>query len=94
MRPLLTVLFGLVHGFGFASVLMEIGLPTERLAVALLGFNVGVEIGQLAVVALLWLAGRALAPRLPEARRGLALEAASAALCALGVYWFVERAFA
>jgi hypothetical protein len=44
-------LFGLVHGFGFASVLMDLGLPQGSLVLALVGFNLGVEIGQLALVA-------------------------------------------
>ncbi len=57
LRPLLTVLFGLIHGFGFASVLMQIGLPTDRLVPTLLGFNIGVEIGQLGIVAALWIVG-------------------------------------
>jgi hypothetical protein len=63
-RWLLTFGFGLVHGFGFASVLREIGLPPRGLVLSLLSFNVGVELGQLAIVAamapLLWLltAGR------------------------------------
>ena len=50
-RWLLTFAFGLVHGFGFASVLREIGLPQRGLLVSLVSFNVGVELGQLAVVA-------------------------------------------
>jgi hypothetical protein len=45
--------FGLIHGFGFASVLIDLNLPTDTLAVSLVGFNLGVEIGQLAVVAAL-----------------------------------------
>jgi hydrogenase/urease accessory protein HupE len=49
----ITFLFGLVHGFGFASVLREISLPRAELPLALLSFNLGVEAGQLAVVALL-----------------------------------------
>jgi hypothetical protein len=44
--------FGLVHGFGFASVLADLGLPRGALALSLAGFNVGVEIGQLSVVLL------------------------------------------
>jgi len=43
--------FGLIHGFGFASVLVELGLPADALVVSLLGFNAGVELGQLAIVA-------------------------------------------
>ena len=94
IRPALTVLFGLVHGFGFAGVLLEIGLPRERLLAALLGFNLGVELGQLAFVAafaaLAWCARR-IAPVLvsPPAR-----EAATAALCGVGLYWFVARGYA
>ena len=44
--------FGLIHGFGFASVLGDLGLPQNALALSLLGFNLGVEIGQLAIVAM------------------------------------------
>jgi len=51
-RFLLTFLFGLMHGFGFASVLKEVGLPRRGLLLSLLSFNVGVELGQLVVVAL------------------------------------------
>jgi hypothetical protein len=43
--------FGLIHGFGFASVLAELGLPTDALVLSLLGFNLGVELGQMAIVA-------------------------------------------
>ncbi len=95
MRPLLTLVFGLVHGFGFASVLMAIGLPADRLASSLFGFNLGVEIGQLAIVAALWLAGLVLARRVAGlAQPRLVSDALSAALCALGLFWFVSRALA
>lgn len=61
-RWLVTFGFGLVHGFGFASVLKEIGLPASGVVLSLVSFNVGVEVGQLAVVALvapmLWLLAR------------------------------------
>ena len=50
-RWLVAFSFGLIHGFGFASVLTELGLPQEALALSLLGFNLGVEAGQLAIVA-------------------------------------------
>lgn len=53
-RSALAFAFGLVHGFGFAGVLADMTLPTSRLAPALLGFNIGVEIGQLGVVAMIW----------------------------------------
>lgn len=50
-RWVVAFVFGLIHGFGFASVLVDLGLPQGALALALLGFNVGVELGQLAIVA-------------------------------------------
>ena len=52
LRWQIAFLFGLIHGFGFASVLADLGLPSDQLASALLGFNLGVEFGQLAIVAL------------------------------------------
>ncbi|HLY37909.1 MAG TPA: HupE/UreJ family protein, partial [Candidatus Binatia bacterium] len=81
-------LFGLVHGFGFAGVLADAGLDTARLARALLGFNGGVELGQLAAVVLVW-------PLLHAAarRRLAAAEIGSAAIAGLGVFWFVSRAY-
>ena len=54
LRVAIAFAFGLVHGFGFAGVLVEISLPTGRLVPALLGFNLGVEVGQLVLVAALW----------------------------------------
>jgi hypothetical protein len=73
--------------------LTEAGLPPERLWQALLGFNVGVEIGQLAVVALIWPPLRWLAAR--RERLWLAtVEWGSAAVLAVGIYWFVVRTYA
>lgn len=88
-RALLTLLLGLIHGFGFAGVLAEIGLPRDALALALLCFNGGVELGQAAVAAaalplLLWLR------RWPGwDRKGV--PAASIAVALAGLYWLVER---
>ena len=50
----MTFAFGLVHGFGFASALQEIGLPPNALVPALAAFNIGVEIGQIVIVALVF----------------------------------------
>ncbi len=86
--------FGLVHGFGFAGALQEIGLPDERLVPALLGFNLGVEAGQLAVVALALAAAAPLRRLLPAGLLVPAAQGAAAALCGLGTFWFVSRAFA
>jgi hypothetical protein len=57
---LVAFLFGLVHGLGFAGALAEIGLPQNHLATALLTFNIGVEIGQLLAVGVVWAAWRVL----------------------------------
>lgn len=93
VRAAIAFAFGLVHGFGFAGVLAEMELPRDRLIPALVGFNVGVELGQLAVVALLWPLLRWLA-RFREGRvERLVAEAASAAICGLGLFWFLTRAF-
>ncbi len=91
LRAAVAFAFGLVHGFGFAGVLAAFELPAARLVPALFGFNVGVEIGQLAVVVLVWPLLRALA-RLGEGRPArLVAEVASAGICGLGVYWFLTR---
>ena len=94
LRAAVAFAFGLVHGFGFAGVLAELELPAQQLAAALFGFNAGVEIGQLAVVACLWPCLRALAR--PAGGRPLELvaETASAAICGFGVFLFVTRSFA
>ncbi len=83
-RLLVAGVFGLVHGFAFAGGLTQLGLARDRLVPALCGFNAGVELGQLAVLAVVWpLVRRAPCP---------VLRAASAAAVAAGSYWFVSRA--
>jgi hydrogenase/urease accessory protein HupE len=84
--------FGLVHGFGFASVLKEFGLPLTALGWSLFSFNVGVEIGQLAIVLAVALLLRAVERRAPAAARRLVM-AGSVIVIAAGTYWFVERVF-
>jgi len=91
LRWAVAFLFGLVHGFGFAAVLMEARLPTVRLVPALFGFNAGVELGQLGVVALVWPAIRVVQVR--RALYGAVIETGSAAVLALGLFWFVSRAY-
>jgi hypothetical protein len=90
-RIAMALLFGLIHGFGFAGALVDLRLPTERLATALFGFNVGVELGQLVVIAAVWPLLRIVA-RWPVAVRW-AHEGLAAGLCGLGVFWFVARSF-
>jgi hypothetical protein len=93
LRAAVAFVFGLVHGFGFAGVLAEMELPTARLAPALFGFNVGVELGQLAAVALVWPALAAVARASPQRWGPRIAEAGSAAICGLGLFWFLTRAF-
>ncbi|UCE84859.1 MAG: HupE/UreJ family protein [Deltaproteobacteria bacterium] len=93
LRAAVAFSFGLVHGFGFAGVLAELELPAERLASALLGFNLGVELGQLAVLALVFpLLLLAASWREGRAHRGF-VELGSSAICGLGLFWFVTRAY-
>ncbi|MEQ8860003.1 MAG: HupE/UreJ family protein [Pseudomonadales bacterium] len=82
--------FGLLHGFGFAGALADIGLPREQLALSLLLFNLGIEAGQLAVIAVLlageWAARRAAAGFVPLAERGFTV----AMGCVAG-FWTIDR---
>jgi hypothetical protein len=94
LRMLITLVFGLIHGFGFAADLLELQLPPERLAELLVGFNLGVEIGQLTLVigaTLLVVLLRKLRLALP---RPIVVDVASAFLVGLGVFWYVSRSYA
>ncbi|HSH99174.1 MAG TPA: HupE/UreJ family protein [Reyranella sp.] len=87
-RWLVAALFGLVHGLGFASALTELGLPQDALVRALVGFNLGVELGQLAFVAVvmpavIWLARPGRVPQLPRAL--------SMMVAAMGAVWLADR---
>ncbi|MDG2501794.1 MAG: HupE/UreJ family protein [Porticoccaceae bacterium] len=93
MRPVLSLIFGLIHGFGFAQVLTEIGLPSNQLWPALFGFNLGVELGQLIIVALAWLAVNWLPKFIRAKKSAVVLDIASALLCSLGLYWFIARSY-
>lgn len=90
-RWLVALGFGLVHGFGFASVLHEIGLPTYGYVSALLAFNVGVELGQVAVVSACLPILLALARRDPARFELWGVRAASFAIGVAGVFWFLSR---
>ncbi len=87
---LLAFSFGLVHGFGFASVLNDLGLPRDALAISLAGFNIGVELGQLTVV----LVVVPLIFLLRERRfyRPAILVGGSSAIAAVAALWFLQRA--
>jgi hypothetical protein len=94
LRILITLVFGLIHGFGFAADLLELQLPPERLAELLVGFNVGVEIGQLILVTGATLLVVILAKYKFTLPRPLVVDVASSFLVGLGVYWFVSRSYA
>jgi hypothetical protein len=83
--------FGLIHGFGFATVLGGLQLPQGALVLALLAFNVGVELGQLAIVAAFL--PLAFVLRSGDFYRRVVLQGGSWAIAGLAAVWFVERAF-
>ena len=89
-RWMVTFFFGLVHGFGFASVLLDLGLPSKGLIASLLAFNVGVELGQIAIVAVLFpaifLIGR-------TQHRQKMVSSVSAIVFLFGMGWLIERIF-
>jgi hydrogenase/urease accessory protein HupE len=91
-----TFAFGFIHGFGFAGALREIGLPTNAVAAALAAFNIGVEIGQVAIVSIVvpalialdWLMA---IDRVKPVRAANLVYALSALIAVLGGYWFLTR---
>jgi hydrogenase/urease accessory protein HupE len=92
LRAWAALVFGLVHGFGFANVLREFGLPDEALGWSLFSFNFGVEIGQLVIV----LAVASLLALIRKRSEPLGYRVAyagSLVVIAAGAYWFVERVF-
>jgi HupE/UreJ protein len=93
LRIVVTIVFGLIHGFGFAADLLELRLPSGQLFSILLGFNLGVEIGQLTLV-LAALGAVALLRRAKLALpRPIVVDTVSAGLVGLGVYWFIGRSY-
>jgi hypothetical protein len=83
--------FGLLHGFGFANVLTDLGLPPGTLALALVGFNLGVEAGQLAIVGAFLPMAYLLRNTLVYRR--LVFGGGSLAIAVVGALWLIERAF-
>jgi len=94
LRMVITLVFGLIHGFGFAADLLQMQIPTLRLAELLVGFNLGVEIGQLTLV----LAATLLVVGLSKVElalpRPIVVDVSAAFLVGLGVFWFVSRSYA
>ena len=83
--------FGLIHGFGFASVLADLGLPQESLLIALVAFNVGVELGQLAIVSVFLPIAYSL--RTTGVYQRLLVVYGSALIALIASIWLVQRAF-
>lgn len=89
-RPWLAFGFGLIHGFGFAGVLAEVSLPRETLGWALAAFNIGVEMGQAAIVLIAAPTLALLAQWRPRFGQRLVFNG-SLAVAAMGAFWFVQR---
>jgi len=94
IRLIVTLVFGLIHGFGFAADLLESRLPTEKLAEILVGFNLGVEAGQLSIVILLTSVLFLLRRVRWTLPRPITVDASASGLVAIGTYWFILRSFA
>ena len=94
LRMVVTTIFGLIHGFGFAADLLEAKLPPEKLAQILFGFNIGVEVGQLTIV--LAVSGAVVLARQFKLAtpRPITVDILGSALIAEGVAWFLSRSFA
>jgi hydrogenase/urease accessory protein HupE len=90
VRAWIALFFGLVHGFGFASVLREIGLPARALGISLFSFNLGVEIGQAVIVVIVASVLAFLRARSPARARQL-VSVGSVVVMLAGAYWFVQR---
>jgi uncharacterized membrane protein len=94
VRLVVTLIFGLIHGFAFANDLIEMHLPRDSLAELLFGFNLGVETGQLLVVGLLAGTAHLLARTRLALPRPLVVDVIASGLVCLGVTWMVTRNFA
>ena len=93
LRMVITLVFGLIHGFGFAAGLLELQIPPGRLAEMLVGFNIGVEIGQLTLVLGVTLLVWGLSKIKWTVPRPIFVDFASAFLVAEGLFWYVSRSF-
>jgi hypothetical protein len=93
LRMVITLVFGLIHGFGFAAGLLELQIPPGRLAELLVGFNLGVECGQLTLVVGVSLIVVLLVKMKKTLPRPIVVDVCSAFLIGLGLYWFLSRAY-
>lgn len=92
MRAWIAFGFGFIHGFGFANVLREMDLPRAALGWSLFSFNLGVEIGQIAVVVVVASALAAVRARSEAAGRRI-VYAGSIGVILAGAFWFIQRVF-
>jgi hydrogenase/urease accessory protein HupE len=92
VRAWVAFFFGLVHGFGFAEVLREFGLPPQALGWSLFSFNLGVEIGQVCIVVVVALLLTALRSRNQALARRVTIIGSVGVILA-GCYWFIQRVF-
>ncbi|MEO8722626.1 MAG: HupE/UreJ family protein [Sphingobium sp.] len=93
LRLVVTLVFGLIHGFGFAADLLNEKIPTAKLAELLVGFNLGVEVGQLTVVSVLTLAVVGLRKMRLALPRPIVVDVFASGLVLIGTYWFIGRSF-
>lgn len=91
-RMLMVFVFGLIHGMGFAGALSELGMPSYAFATALISFNIGVELGQLTIILLMYfLVGRLFAQKLWY--RPAIVIPSSYLIAIIAGYWTIERIF-
>ncbi|MDB0054393.1 HupE/UreJ family protein, partial [Candidatus Pelagibacter sp.] len=92
IRPYVIFFFGLLHGLGFAGILNEIGVADRSFIVSLISFNIGVELGQIAVIILSYIF-IALAFQKKKWYRNLVTRPLSIIIALVGFYWFIQRLF-
>ena len=83
-------LFGLIHGLGFASVLTEFGMPAHSFFTALISFNIGVELGQLAIIFVAFLSVGFLFRKKSWYRASISIPC-SLLISTIAIYWFIQR---
>lgn len=91
-RLIIVFAFGLIHGLGFAGILSDLGLPKKEFFNALISFNVGVELGQLAIILLAWFLFAKWVNQKPWYRKRIVIPI-SLAIAAVALYWTIERVF-
>ena len=90
-RYLVVFIFGLLHGLGFASVLSQYGLPKDNFISLLLGFNIGVELGQLSILIIAFIALKIILKNINKMKK--TRKPASIMIGCVGLFWFIQRIF-